>query len=388
MAATGFDRRMQPTVARKRVSRSGELLRGAEARPKLKSSSSPKRSIDDLLAKEEEYKMRNAALEAKAADLVSQADQLLGEVLSNSSSTHLDCDSGGGEGSRKTSLQETDNFLEVSCRIQHHPQKGAPQKRVQSQKLVKTNDKPKETPAETFISKAIQSIEEKMTDSVTQETCAGDAVQVNDEDEVISVALTRVAKARLRIMQEELDQLSSEYYKKDDENIKIAEKLRHLEDERARHEKTTVSLKAHLDKHKALGEESAKKCDGLQTEVSILRKELENQKRSHKQVVAAHNTLEVRLTRALEEVEKLKTQLATMKQTNKDQIKEENAKRETLLAENKMLQKQKSELIMGFKKQLKLIDVLKKQKMHFEAAKLLSFTEEEFVKALDWGSGE
>ncbi|KAM8876162.1 testis-expressed protein 9 isoform 2-T2 [Synchiropus picturatus] len=355
MAATSFVRRV---ASAKRVSRSGEPFMAAEARPKQKSTPSPKNSIDDLLAKEEEYKMRNAALEAKAADLVSQADQLLGEVLSNSSSTHLDSDSRGGEGSR-------------------------------SQKSVRMNDKPKETPAETFISQAIQSIEEKMTgDSVTHVTCAGETVQVNDEDEVISVALTRVAKARLRIMQEELDQLSSEYYKKDDENTKLAEKLKHLEDDRVRHEKSTVVLKAQLDKHKAFVEESAKKCDALQTEASILRKELENQKRSHKQAVAAHNTLEVRLARALEEVEKLKTQLATMKQTNKDLVKEESTKRETLLAENKMLQKQKSELIMGFKKQLKLIDILKKQKMHFEAAKLLSFTEEEFVKALDWGSGE
>lgn len=93
---------------------------------------------------------------------------------------------------------------------------------------------------------------------------------------------------------------------------------------------------------------------------------------------------------------------------NKDKISQEHESKENLLAENKMLKKQKAELIVGFKKQLKLIDILKKQKvsasfitkrmlfidfnqsvfcvqMHFEAAKLLSFTEEEFMKALDWG---
>lgn len=75
------------------------------------------------------------------------------------------------------------------------------------------------------------------------------------------------------------------------------------------------------------------------------------------------------------------------------------------MSENKRLEKQKTELMTAFKKQLKLIDILKRQKavylwlnllsvtstwfcvqMHIEAAKLLSFSEEEFVKALDWGT--
>ncbi len=66
-----------------------------------------------------------------------------------------------------------------------------------------------------------------------------------------------------------------------------------------------------------------------------------------------------------------------------DSAKSDKIRIEELENDNKLLQKQKTELITGFKKQLKLIDVLKRQKVHLEAARMLAFTEEEFMKALD-----
>ena len=58
---------------------------------------------------------------------------------------------------------------------------------------------------------------------------------------------------------------------------------------------------------------------------------------------------------------------------------------EKLVQDNRKLERERNELLQAFKKQMKLIDVIKRQKMHIESAKLLAFTEDEFVQTLELG---
>ena len=89
------------------------------------------------------------------------------------------------------------------------------------------------------------------------------------------------------------------------------------------------------------------------------------------------------LYRSLDAVERLKQQLHDARSQTRDAGDSSRRKLDQVVAEDKVLVKQKNELLLAFKKQLKLISVLRQQKMHVEAARLLSFTEEDFTAAMN-----
>jgi hypothetical protein len=95
---------------------------------------------------------------------------------------------------------------------------------------------------------------------------------------------------------------------------------------------------------------------------------------------------ETHLKRALETVSRLKTQVTELQTVSQGDSAGDRSKIEAAEGRVKLLERQRADLISAFKKQMKLIDVLKRQKVHVEAARLLAFTEDEFVRALDWGA--
>lgn len=50
-----------------------------------------------------------------------------------------------------------------------------------------------------------------------------------------------------------------------------------------------------------------------------------------------------------------------------------------LMEKNQQLEKQKADLLALIKKQMKLIDVMKKQKIHLESTRIIQFTEDELM---------
>ncbi|KAI5088783.1 testis-expressed protein 9, partial [Silurus meridionalis] len=364
-------------------------------RPTNRPASAPtKKSAQmDLLAKEEEYKRLNAELEAKTAELVRQAEEVMreqNEVLSKPISTNLNLDSeefsnvpmpAVKQSTAKVKVLPQFDDAHVVCDLIRRRQKLPELKKKQT---VVDDVAVVEDFTDFSLAKTISKIEDGVNDDATGEQLEDDVMPSTGVEMGAEVQI-RFLKAKLRVVQEELNRLSHECNKKDEENGVLSSKLKEVEEDRVRLQRMSSLQQTQLEKHRALAEDANRNCDSLRQQVTALQKEVEGIKRAQKQASSSHNATEVRLNRALEEAERSKAELVKLKQSSKDSVNQEQQRIEALQAENKRLEKQKDELITGFKKQLKLIDILKRQKIHFEAARMMSFTEEEFMKALDWG---
>ncbi|ORX78251.1 hypothetical protein BCR32DRAFT_282459 [Anaeromyces robustus] len=204
------------------------------------------------------------------------------------------------------------------------------------------------------------------------------------ENDIGLDATNRLLKAKLDVLQKEFDKLLAERNDKSALTSSLEEKLRILDDEKAKISKTLISLQTQIEKHKKDDEEYKKRKESYEVEISNLKKEITKLKRGQKQSETDINSKDIKLNRTLDELERYKTQVNTLTQEIKELKENDRKSIERLIMDNKQLEKQKSEILLAMKKQMQLIDVLKKQKMHIEAAKLLQFTEEEFIKALNW----
>ncbi|XP_057578409.1 testis-expressed protein 9 isoform X3 [Hippopotamus amphibius kiboko] len=336
--------------------------RGVSGTPLPQRVQQPASSQRDLLAKEEEYKRLNAELEAKTADLVRQAEEVIRdqqEVRSKSVSTQIKSYEEEDDYSLRRPLS-SEGTVHLCSETKPKTKNVDPVNKVQNKlhsasKGRKSNSSVKlkypdvqtandvaipEDFSDFSLAKTICKIEGQLEEEGLPDYTDDDIFCGVSED-IGTEAQIRFLKAKLRVMQEELDNVVCECNKKEDEIQDLKSQLKSFEEDCMRQQRTINLQQSQTEKYKTLFEEANKKCDGLQQQLSAVERDIAD---------------------------------------------EEHKKIEVLKSENRKLERQKGELMIGFKKQLKLIDVLKRQKMHIEAAKMLSFTEEEFMKALEWGN--
>jgi len=237
------------------------------------------------------------------------------------------------------------------------------------------------------LDEAFQRIAHDVDDADIENGANDDDILPPPAQEMGHEAKVRFLKAKVRVLQEELEKLSAEKSKMENESASRSAKMKSMEEERSRLQRSASAQQSAAAKQKQIVDDLKAKLTAAETQAATLKRQNDQLQRDLKTQQGNVGASEVRLNRALEEMEKLKSEVTKAKSSTKESQQEEKKRLDSLLAENRKLEKQKSDLIQGFRKQARLIDVLKRQKMHLEAAKMLQFTEEEFVKALEWGSG-
>lgn len=235
---------------------------------------------------------------------------------------------------------------------------------------------------------ALEASEEESVVSAMDAAYAGDApaAELDALPEGASAAATmRYQAARLMVLQEEVEKLRTLLAAKSKDLVRAEGTAREEQQARGKQERAEKQLRAALDREKAAAAEQSARVKSLEHELASSRKEADEARRSTQAASGEQRAKDVRLNRALEELERYRAQLRDLREDREGVGQGARAEAQRLAAENSKLRKRQSDLLLAFRKQAKLIDVLKRQKLHAEAACLLGFTEEEFTRTLELG---
>lgn len=162
------------------------------------------------------------------------------------------------------------------------------------------------------------------------------------------------------------------------------ERSKKLEQQRDQAYAKHNSVVEQLKKMEIQLEEVTSKLKERSTEQITQQKELEMARRELKIVNQSNSNLEKRLCRATEDVESARNTLALMKNVERELKESSSRENEGKDKQIRSLKKQRADLLNAYKKQLFLIDNLKRQNICMEQSKMLSFSEKEFTKILEW----
>jgi hypothetical protein len=201
--------------------------------------------------------------------------------------------------------------------------------------------------------------------------------------ELGSDAVVRLQRAKLKQLSEENAALLERSKSVSEQNASLKKKAAALGEEASKADKRCVALEQAKDKLKVEADKLRERLSEVEAQLASASRELRESGRAAKEAETEGTSKDVRLHRALDEVDKLKARLRKAEEEQRAGGDAGDAELKRLRADNKRLERQKQELLAAFRKQLKLIDVLKRQKIHLEAAKMLSFTEDEFTRTLE-----
>jgi len=229
-----------------------------------------------------------------------------------------------------------------------------------------------------------QSVSNLHSAPISPPQCTGSENDLHCNEGVGKNAMIRLQKARIEALDLQLKVALSAKHDAEDMASKLRMQLKESCQENKRLQNSLTGTNSLAGKGNSEEKSTKDMVDDLKLELNRTKRELESAQKSLKVAESEHKGREIKLSRALQEVEKYKRTIentASEKRQDSEGIRKENEK---LSRQIKLLERQRKELLAAFKKQMKLIEILKRQKVHAEAARLLQFTEDEFMKVIEW----
>lgn len=199
-------------------------------------------------------------------------------------------------------------------------------------------------------------------------------------------ATIRLYRARVKALEQSGALVTSELQELGKQLQEAQNDVRALRTEKLAWNKARQQLEAQAEKARAGQVEAADALEAAKQEIKELRKNEQRTAKERAGVQAEAHADSMRLRRALEELERHKQLLAEARQKDSGRAELLSSEVSAVQAEVRRLERQKGELLAVVKKQMRLIDVLQRQKVHLEATKALALTEAEFMKILDWNT--
>ena len=317
--------------------------------------------LDHLAAREAELLRRDAMLEARAGKVLLEADRVCAEAGARINGA------AGASGENNSPQNAVAPATSPSASVPTPEKLVSPLQASREESIDGTMEYGSGEPAETSLDQAIspRQVPETPTGALGTE------------------ATVRYQKARISVLKEELARMQDLARNAQAGQEATETKLSTANTKIRRLEKKVLQLTASNDKAQRQLKEHTVRSESADREISKLRREVQDARRDFKVTASKGSSRDVRLNRATEQIDSLKLQLKDAKASIKDSALTSRKQNEKLISELKLMERQRNELLTAFRKQMKLIDVLKRQKVHIEAATLLSFTEDQMNKALD-----
>lgn len=190
----------------------------------------------------------------------------------------------------------------------------------------------------------------------------------------------------MAILEEDHAQHAGELARQKEQLEKALEAQRKSEQQRDQTMNSNKHLTEQLLRAERQCEDSSRRQKERQQEFTSQQRELEQLKRDGKVAKQTNINLENRLSRAQEDADTVRLELKQLREEQRDQLDVQRKELKQKDSRIRALKRQRNDLLNAYKKQLYMIDNLKRQTNCLEQSAAIGFGEKEFNKVLDWNA--